>query len=219
MCGACGIFNIKRQNASRESIKRMMLVMKHRGPNDEGIFIKDNIGLGHIRLSIIDLSSAGHQPMFDLSSRYCIVHNGEIYNYLELKQQLSSNYPFVTHTYTEVILYAYQQWRAECLHHFNGMFAFAIYDIKTRTLFIARDRFGIKLMYYYYDKNRFIFASEIRSILQVATQERIPNDTVIFDYLVFNRTDQYTETFFKNIKRLGHGSYALIKDDWVSFHK
>lgn len=217
MCGICGIFSLKGQSVSRAIIERMMLVIKHRGPNDEGLFINRNIALGHTRLSILDLSSAGHQPMYDRSGRYCIIHNGEIYNYLELKKELSSKYNFITRTDTEVILYAYQEWGTKCLNRFNGMFAFAIYDMKTRTLFLARDRFGIKPMYYYYDKDRFIFASEITSILRVVPQEKIPNNPIIFDYLVYNRTDQYNETFFKNIKRLNHGHYALIKEGNVSF--
>lgn len=218
MCGLCGIFDIEGQVVKADSIKKMMSVIKHRGPDDEGIFIKNNMGLGHVRLSIIDLSSAGHQPMFDLNGRYCIIHNGEIYNYLELKNELCSKYRFVTRTDTEVILYAYQEWGIECLDRFNGMFAFAIYDTKEQTLFIARDRFGIKPLYYYCDKNRFIFASEIKSIFKVIPEEKIANDTVIFDYLVYNRTDQNANTFFKNIKRLDHGCYTLATNDGVSFH-
>jgi asparagine synthase (glutamine-hydrolysing) len=219
MCGICGIVYFTQEKVRRDQIKSMMAVVKHRGPDDEGVFIKDNVGLGHVRLSIIDLSSAGHQPMFDVSGRYCLLHNGEVYNYLELKRELSPKYDFVTHTDTEVILYAYQEWGEQCLEHFNGMFAFVIYDTKTQILFLARDRFGIKPMYYYHDKNHFVFASEIKSILQIIPEPKIPNDTIIFDYLVYNRTDQYNDTFFKNIKRLNHGHYALIGNKGISFHK
>ena len=219
MCGICGIINRDGRRISTDDILKMMKAMKYRGPDDEGFFIKDNAGLGHVRLSIIDLSSAGHQPMFDQSGRYCIVHNGEIYNYLELKKELNIKYNFVTLTDTEVILYAYQEWGESCLDHFNGMFAFAIYDLKERSLFLARDRFGIKPLYYYYDKNSFIFASEIKGLLQIIPGERTPNDTIIFDYLVYNRTDQYTDTFFKNIERLDHGHYILIENNNVSAHQ
>jgi asparagine synthase (glutamine-hydrolysing) len=219
MCGICGIVLFNQKEVRAELIKSMINAMKHRGPDDEGLFINGNIGLGHTRLSILDLSSAGHQPMNDQSSRYCIVHNGEIYNYRELRTQLSSKYNFVTRTDTEVILSAYQEWGAKCLDYFNGMFAFAIYDKKTRELFLARDRFGIKPLYYYHDKDRFIFASEITSILKTVPHEKIPNNPIIFDYLVYNRTDQYDETFFKNIKRVSHGHYVLIKENNVSFQR
>ncbi|MCK4333030.1 MAG: asparagine synthase (glutamine-hydrolyzing), partial [Thermoplasmatales archaeon] len=219
MCGICGIISFVGNEIEPNKIKSMMKVLKHRGPDDEGIFIKGNIGLGHLRLSIIDLSSAGHQPMFDESGRYCIVYNGEVYNYLELKRELSSKYNFFTQTDTEVILYAYKEWGVRCLDHFNGMFSFAIYDILEHTLFLSRDRFGIKPLYYYFGEDSFVFASEIKSILQVVPEENIANDSVIYDYLVYNRTDHYIETFFKNIKRLDHGYYMLIKGNNVSFHQ
>lgn len=219
MCGICGIFNIDGKPSSEREVRQMMSAIRHRGPDDEGVFIKDNIGLGHLRLSIIDLSKAGHQPMFDKSGRYCIVCNGELYNYIELKEELKDKYSFASMTDTEVILYAYAEWGRGCLERFNGMFAFAIYDIYKKEVFIARDRFGIKPLYYYSDKNSFIFASEIKGILPILPGEREPNDKVIFDYLIYNRTDHITETFFKNIKRLEHGYCAYISKDGIDFRQ
>ena len=211
MCGICGIINKNNKPVSSESIQAMMNRMKHRGPDDEGIFIDENIGLGHVRLSIIDLTSAGHQPMFSDDGRYVLVFNGEVYNYIEIRSELSSKYNFKTNTDTEVLLKAYQEWGESCLDKFNGMFAFAVYDRKQKTFFIARDRFGIKPLYYYHDKSRFIFASEITSILSVLNKKPIPDDGTIFNYLVFNRTDVTDETFFTDIKRLPHGHNITLK--------
>lgn len=219
MCGISGVFYFNSKKAGTSEIKSMLSVMKYRGPDDEGVYVKDSVGLGHKRLSIIDLSSAGHQPMFDRSGRYCIIHNGEVYNYIELRRELSNKYDFKSRTDSEVILYSYMEWGIECLKRFNGMFAFAIYDIKEERLFLARDRFGIKPLYYYWDKERFVFASEIKSILQIVPSEKAADDTVIFDYIVFNRTDQYEDTFYKKIKRLDHGCYGLVEKGHVSFNK
>ncbi len=204
MCGICGIINFNNKPVSSEEIQVMMDKMKHRGPDDEGIFIDKDIGLGHVRLSIIDLSSAGHQHMFSDDGRYVIVYNGEVYNYIELRQELSSKFTFKTKTDTEVVLNAYRHWGEECLDHFNGMFAFVIYDRKKKAHFAARDRYGIKPFYYYHDQGRFIFASEIIPILSFWGKSPEPDDRSIFDYLVYNRTDQTERTFFKNIKKLQH---------------
>ena len=183
----------------------MMKRMKHRGPDDDGIFTCDNVGLGFVRLSILDLSSAGHQPMYSHNRRYVIVYNGEVYNYLELRKELRHKYNFKTGTDTEVVLAAYQEWGEDCLNRFNGMFAFVIYDIQTKEIFGARDRFGIKPFYYYQDHNTFVFASEIPPILSTLNTKPEANNQVIFDYLAFNRTDQTQETFYKNIYKLQHG--------------
>jgi len=210
MCGIAGIFNFKNELVDEKVLLTMMKAMKHRGPDDEGLYLASNVGLGHVRLSIIDLSYAGHQPMFSNDKRYCIVYNGEVYNYLELKKELSSHYIFKTKTDTEVILAAYIHWGKNCLNKFNGDFAFVLFDLKTHELFGARDRFGVKPLYYYLDSNRLIFASEIKSILPLV--ERKPNDKIIYDYLLFNRTDHTNETFFTDIKKLQHGHYFFLKN-------
>ena len=219
MCGICGIVSFRKEEIAPEQIRAINKVIKHRGPDDEGVFTGQGIGLGHTRLSIVDLSPAGHQPMFDATKRYCIIHNGEIYNHIEIKEELSPKYSFVSRTDTEVILYAYKEWGAKCLDRFNGMFAFAIYDSSAQILFLARDRFGVKPLYYYYDKDKFVFASEIKGILQILPQEKVPNDLIIYDYLVYNRTDHSDDTFFKHIKRIRHGHYVLIKNGNMAIHQ
>lgn len=218
MCGISGIVNFNSNSVLHDDISVMMKQMKHRGPDDEGIFINDNIGLGFVRLSILDLSEAGHQPMFDEEGKYVIVFNGEIYNYIEIRHELKDKYSFKSGTDTEVILAAYIEWGEDCLAKFNGMFAFAIYNVKNKEIFIARDRFGIKPFYYFHDKERFVFASEIKSILPILNKKE-PNNKIIFDYLMFNRTDHSEDTFFKNIKKLQHGSWLKIKDDKLIFHR
>jgi len=212
MCGICGIVHFNQKPVVEEDIRLMMSKIKHRGPDDEGTFIDNNIGLGFVRLSILDLSQAGHQPMFSQDGRYVIVCNGEVYNYVELRHELRSKYQFKTGTDTEVILSAYQEWGPNCLHKFNGMFAIAIYDKKTKDLFFARDRFGIKPFYYFNDGESFIFASEIKAILPFI-KNREPNERIIADYLLYNKTDHTTNTFFKNINKLNHGSYFYINGE------
>ena len=182
MCGITGIVSFKNQKVHKSKIDLMMSQMKHRGPDDEGIFLEGPIGFGFVRLSILDLSPAGHQPMFSHDERYVIIFNGEVYNYIEIREELKHKYKFVSGSDTEVILAAYQEWGEDCLERFNGMFALAIYDRQTSNFFAARDRFGIKPFYYYLDEDRFIFASEIKSILPLL-ENKLPNDQIIFDYL------------------------------------
>lgn len=210
MCGICGIYNLSGEEIPEYNIRRMMRTLKHRGPSDEGLLLEDQVGLGHLRLSIIDLSSAGRQPMGSDDGRYAIIFNGEIYNYIELREELRHDAIFRTQTDTEVLLNAYQHWGSACLDKFNGMFAFAIYDRSEQSIFIARDRFGIKPLYYYHDEKRFIFASEISAILTVLDKQVNPDDQAIFEYLTFNRTDQTEHTFFKDIKKLQHGHTLTV---------
>ena len=161
MCGIAGIINFNNKPVNERSIRSMMERMKHRGPDDDGIYLNNNIGLGFVRLSILDLSEAGHQPMFDISGRYLIIHNGEIFNYIELRNKLiKKGYVFKSNTDTEVILYSFIEWGNKCQHKFNGMWSFAIYDTKTNKLFISRDRYGIKPFYYFQNENRVIVFRE-----------------------------------------------------------
>ena len=206
MCGICGIINFDKSCVSSETIRNMMAIQKHRGPDDEGLFLEDNVGLGFVRLSIIDLSEAGHQPMFSRDERYVVVFNGEIFNYIELRDELKNlGHQFNTNTDTEVLLAAYQQWGETCLNRFNGMWAFVIYDRWGKKIFASRDRYGIKPFYYYRDDRFFAFASEIPPLLSLLPGKPSPDNQSIFDYLVFNRTDQTQSTFFKEIKKLQHG--------------
>ena len=218
MCGISGIVKFNKESVKESEIRSLMRKMKHRGPDDEGIFIDNNVGLGFLRLSILDLSQAGHQPMFSSDGRFVIIFNGEVYNYLEIRQELKYKYKFNSETDTEVIIAAYQEWGEACLDRFNGMFALVIFDSIEKELFIARDRFGIKPFYYYLDDEKFIFASEIKSILPLL-EKKEANDKIIYDYLLFNRTDHTEETFFKEIKKLQHGTWLKIKNNNLNFVK
>jgi asparagine synthase (glutamine-hydrolysing) len=220
MCGICGIVSLKKNMVDESSVRSMMKAMKHRGPDDEGLYSDHEICLGFVRLSIIDLSSAGHQPMHSYDKRYVVIFNGEIYNYVEIREELKSKgYTFRTNTDTEVLLDAYIEWGEDCLNHFNGMFALVIYDKLGRSVFAARDRFGIKPFYYYRDEEHFIFASEIPPILGAMKCQPKPNNQTIFDYLLFNRTDQTEETFFQGICKLQHGHKLTIDDGLLSIKK
>ena len=211
MCGICGIIRFDNKPVNEAHIHEMMRIMKHRGPDDEGVFIKDNIGLGFVRLSILDLSMAGHQPMVSKDGRFIIVLNGEIFNYIELREELKGFYLFTSRTDTEVLLAAYMKWGKNCLNRLNGMFAFVILDTDTMEIFGARDRFGIKPFYYYENKDIFIFASDIPPLLNGLKDKACAEDSIIFDYLVFNRTNHIEKTFFKKIKKLPHSHSITIK--------
>jgi len=206
MCGICGIVNLASKTVEEASIRKMMQIMKHRGPDDDGEFIERYVGLGFVRLSIIDLSSAGHQPMSSIDGRYILIFNGEIYNYIELRDELKSlGHVFRTQTDTEVLLNAFMEWGEACLQHFNGMWAFVIYDRIEKKIFAARDRYGIKPFYYLQTGSYLAFASEIPPLLSLLERKPNPDYQTIFDYLVFNRTDQTENTFFGEIKKLQHG--------------
>jgi len=167
MCGICGIVDYNNNEIQSSEIDEMKTLIKHRGPDDDGSYINHNLGLGFVRLSILDLTKSGHQPMHSADGRYVMVFNGEIFNYIELRNSLRAlGYTFRSNTDTEVLLNAYQEWGKEVLHKLNGMWAFTIYDQQENTLFGARDRYGIKPFYYSYDSNRFVFASEIPPILK-----------------------------------------------------
>ena len=163
MCGIAGIIGC----AEQDRVERMTQIMAHRGPNSSGvqIFADDGVALGHRRLSILDLSERGHQPMADPKEQCWITFNGEIYNYRELRQELeTAGFAFRSDTDTEVLLYAYQHWGVACLQKLDGMFAFAIWDRPRQTLFAARDRLGIKPFYYHQGDARLVFASEIKAL-------------------------------------------------------
>lgn len=220
MCGICGIVSLNNSVVKDNSILAMMQTMKHRGPNDDGLFLEENVGLGFVRLSIIDLSVDGHQPMFSSDGRYVLVFNGEIYNYIEIKEELEKKgCRFKTKTDSEVLLQSFIFWGEDCLHRFNGMWAFVIYDRLEKRIFASRDRFGVKPFYYAIEDNKFIFGSEIPVVLAALNMKPQANEQAIFDYLVFNRTDQTEETFFKEVKKLQHGSKITIQNSEFKVHK
>jgi len=221
MCGICGIVaRDARAPVDRNTIERMMRVLRHRGPDAEATVVDGPAGLGHTRLSIIDLSDAGRQPMTNEDGRYSIVFNGEIYNYLELREQLSSRHTFRSRTDTEVILHLFEDEGPACVRLLNGMFAFAIWDAKDRTLFGARDRLGIKPFYYALDADRLLFASEIKSIVAAGVPVEADR-AAMADYLTF----QFClgdKTLFRGVKKLlpGHtlefrpGGAPLVRRYW-----
>ncbi|MDD5625829.1 MAG: asparagine synthase (glutamine-hydrolyzing) [Patescibacteria group bacterium] len=216
MCGIVGIFYHRNNSSVDESaLIKARDTMVHRGPDDAGIYISSNkiLGLGHRRLSIIDLSPAGHQPMANKDETSWITFNGEIYNFIEIREELEKiGHQFKSNSDTEVVLHAYEEWGEECLNKFNGMWAFAIWDNKKQELFCSRDRFGVKPFYYYYDNQKIIFGSEIKAILEYDIH-REPNDKLIYDFLKFGILDHTDETFFKDIKKLPAASWLKIKQN------
>ena len=221
MCGICGIYNFeKNQKVEQTAIKRMMASIRHRGPDDSGFYFEQNLGFGHLRLSIIDLSEAAHQPMFDETGRYSIIYNGEIYNYLELRQQLAARgCEFFSNSDTEVILKLYIEEGPEAIKNLNGMFAFVIWDKKERKIFAARDRLGIKPFYYYYDQERFVFASEIKAIFKSGFVQPQMNPEGMSDYLTFQFCLQ-DKTMFRGIKKLDPGCWLTADmEGSVRIHK
>jgi len=211
MCGINGIISNQKKLYSDQDIRPMMQKMYHRGPDDTGTFFSEGLAFGFVRLSIIDLSPAGHQPYQSRDGRYTMVFNGEIFNYLELKEELIYlGYVFQTKTDTEVLLHSYMEWGRDMLDKLNGMWSIAIFDKEEQTVFCARDRYGIKPFYYTVSDGDLIFSSEIPSILEVISQKPKANKSVLFDYLMFNKTDQSEDTFFLGIKKLMHGHYMSI---------
>jgi asparagine synthase (glutamine-hydrolysing) len=241
MCGITGVYSFE-GSVDPKCIKRMTDLLRHRGPDDEGFLAVDsasgkvfsligseskiqgarienfnrhtNLLFGHRRLSIIDISPAGHQPMSNEDESLWVVHNGEIYNYLEIRKELVSlGHRFKSQTDTEVILHAYEEWKADCLSHFNGMWAFAIHDLRHKRIFCSRDRAGLKPFYYVYDGKRFCFASEIKALLEMDDFSVEPNEQIIADYLFSGLIDHTRETFFKGVYQLRPGEYLLIENN------
>jgi asparagine synthase (glutamine-hydrolysing) len=215
MCGITGFLGMNDDNL----LRKMTRIISHRGPDDEGIFSDRKLGLGHRRLAIIDLSSYGHQPMVDTENRAVIVYNGEIYNFNEVKRELIKlGFNFESKTDTEVVLNAYLAWGENCLSHFNGMFAFAIWDKENKTLFLARDHIGIKPLYYARKANVFLFGSEIKSILCWSGFQRKVNLRALDYYLTF-RYNHLDETLFEGIMKVPPGYYikaGLDNDNQLS---
>lgn len=219
MCGINGIFQFKNnQENLSERVQMMNQKLGHRGPDDAGVFSIPQIAMGQQRLSIIDLSNDGHQPFVSHDGRYVIVFNGELYNYKELRSKLY--YPFRTNTDTEVLLASFIEKGADCLTDFNGMFAFAVWDNQTETLFVARDRLGIKPLYYYKNEYSFIFSSEIRAILASDIVPRKLNKKVLSEYLQY-QTVHCPNTIVDGVKMLEPGCFVQIhkgeiesKDYW-----
>ena len=210
MCGIAGIFNLNGEPVPPVLLRKMTDAIAHRGPDSEGFYIDSFIGLGHRRLAIIDLTPAGHQPMATVRNKHVITYNGEIYNFQELRIELEAlGYQFRSRTDTEVVLYAYQEWGEKCLDRFNGMFAFAVWDKTKQELFLARDRYGIKPLYYTFANHHFIFASEQKAILEHPAVNREMDTEGLLEYFTFQNffTDK---TLMKGIKLFPTGSWAKL---------
>lgn len=214
MCGIAGIINLNNSPVEKQDLQKMIEVLSHRGPDGNGIFIDKNIGLAHVRLSIIDLSDLAHQPMSYDDENYWIIHNGEVYNYIELRQDLEKyGFKFKSTSDTEVIIAAYIKWGEDCLKKFNGMWSFVIYDKKNNKIFASRDRFGVKPFYYYKDNNTFIFASEIKAILAIMPSLRSAHYPYLYHFLNTGALDDGAETFFDKIQALTPAHFITIKGE------
>jgi asparagine synthase (glutamine-hydrolysing) len=228
MCGICGIYYTDGQRVDPDVLKKMTDTLIHRGPDDEGYYVNSPmndygpkwffsaghgaVGLGHRRLSIIDLSS-GQQPMSSADGKLWIVFNGEIYNYPALKKQLTEKgHCFRTNSDTEVIIYAYREWGEDCVNHLRGMFAFAIWNRQKEELFLARDRLGIKPLYYYWDGRQIIFGSEIKAILAHPGIDRQIEPTAVADYFALMYVPA-PKSIFKNISKLPAGYTLVLKPE------
>lgn len=182
----CGIFGIVSSRIDKKQVETSTNTLSHRGPDDSGYFIGEGIGLGHRRLSIIDLAG-GHQPIFNEDGSKCVIFNGEIYNFMELREYLiSKGHRFSTRSDTETILHAYEEWGESCVEHFRGMFAFAIWDSKEKSLFLARDRLGIKPLFYGEQAGGFYFASEMKAILAVPNFPREIDEIALTNYFTLS---------------------------------
>jgi asparagine synthase (glutamine-hydrolysing) len=258
MCGIAGVFGSIDGTVSLDTFARMVTMIEHRGPDDEGYLILARDGealvptpcsgdatpdtviaahhltalssltsddcetrrtglLGHRRLSILDLSAAGHQPMRYLDDRYWVVFNGEIFNFLELREELEEQgYAFRSSSDTEVIAAAYAHWGDMCVHHFNGMWAFVLVDTATGTAFVSRDRFGVKPLYYWYSPGGFIaFASEIKQFTVLPGWDPVLNGPRAYDYLNHSLIDHTAETLFAGVYQLRGGQSATFLIDAV----
>ena len=219
MCGICGIVNFNATDpVDRQLVERMTFAQVHRGPDDDGYFVENNVGLGHRRLSIIDLSG-GKQPIFNEDGSVVVVFNGEIYNFADLTSDLvSRGHVFRTRTDTETIVHAYEEYGLECMKDFRGMFAFAIWDRRQKRLFLVRDRLGIKPVYYYKGKNFFIFGSEIKSLFE---HPRVPRevDREAVDLYLTLRYVPGPRTMFKNILKLQPGHWMTVDESGTKIGK
>jgi len=211
VCGIAGIFDTSGGPVEAGLVARMASTMAHRGPDGQGVYADGCIGFGHRRLAIIDLTDAAEQPMANEDGSVVIVFNGAIYNFQRLRTELvDRGHIFRSHSDTEVIVHGYEEWGHDVVHHLNGMFAFAVWDERSRELFLARDRFGIKPLYYVVDRSRLIFGSEIKSILKAYPWDKQVDRGALLEYFTFQNI--FTErTLFKGIHMLPAGHMASVR--------
>ncbi|HEV2866483.1 MAG TPA: asparagine synthase (glutamine-hydrolyzing) [Allosphingosinicella sp.] len=210
MCGIAGLINLDGAPVSPAVLQRMTDALVHRGPDGEGQWIEANVGLGHRRLAIIDLSPAGHQPMASADGRYLLNYNGEVYNFRELRAELEARgHLFRSRTDSEVVLNAFAEWGTAALERFNGMFALALWDRRDRRLLLARDRYGIKPLYVHRDGRRFAFASEQKALMTLPDFARVVDRRALLEYFTFQNifTDR---TLLEGVELLPPGHYATL---------
>lgn len=220
MCGIAGIINKQGQRVDDGLLAAFSRTLEHRGPDGEGRHVSSlgNAGFVHRRLAIIDLKT-GAQPIFNEDKSLMIIFNGEIYNFVELREGLAKKgHAFRTRSDTEVVIHAYEEWGVDCLPKFNGMFCFAIWSEKTQELLLARDRLGIKVVYYYDDPDKFIFASEIKAILQHGEVPRRLNERTLIDFMTFQNTID-EKTFFEGVNKLPPAHYLRINNGRITSHE
>lgn len=210
MCGINGIYGLEELKEPKELVARMNQALAHRGPDADGVYVNGNVALGHRRLSIIDVSAGANQPFTSADGRYTIIYNGELYNFRQLRNEI--DYPYQTQSDTEVVLAAYMKWGKNCLRAFNGMFAFAIWDSVDGGLFLARDRVGIKPLYYARIGSSVLFSSEVRAILSSGMIPRKIDRRALVDYLRY-QTVHAPDTLVSGIKMLLPGHYMLVNDN------
>jgi asparagine synthase (glutamine-hydrolysing) len=218
MCGVAGILDLRGHRVAEDELDRMVAAIRHRGPDDRGVWAGDNVGLTNARLAILDLSSAGHQPMASDDGQIVLVYNGELYNFRELAAELEGRgCRFHSRSDTEVVLRAYEVWGAACVERFNGMFAFAIWDRRDRSLFAARDRFGIKPFYYGVCDERLLFGSEIKSLIAAGLRPRVCNPA-LNEYFTFQNIFSDL-TLFDGVKLLRPGHTLLVREGAITTHQ
>jgi asparagine synthase (glutamine-hydrolysing) len=219
VCGIVGVLRGDGAPIPQALLEGMRDSLVHRGPDDAGLYLKGPVGLGVRRLSVLDLTPTGHQPMGNHDGTLWIVFNGEIYNYVELAQELrSAGHRLVSQSDTEVLLHLYEQFGKECLHRLNGMFAFAVWDARERVLFAARDRLGIKPFYYHHSGARFMFASEVKALLQGDPSLRRPDNEALADYL-FSGSPLGAKTGFAGISQLEPGHWLTWRDGQLAVRR
>jgi asparagine synthase (glutamine-hydrolysing) len=218
MCGICGIYNFNGEPIDRELLDRMSSIIRHRGPDGEGSYVSGDIGLGHRRLSIIDIEGEA-QPITNEDKSMYLIFNGEIYNFIELREDLEKKgHSFKTRSDTEVIIHGFEEWGTECVNHFNGIFAFALWDCNSKKLFLARDHLGVKPLYYIVLRNKLLFALEIKSLLQDKDCLR-QVDIKSLEQLFTFRYVPSPNTLFKGIKKLPPGHWMLCSSDSIEIKR
>jgi asparagine synthase (glutamine-hydrolysing) len=225
MCGINGILSLSGARSEAQSVdlrytvEAMNAAIAHRGPDGSGVFADRSVALGHRRLSIIDLSDNAAQPMFNEDGTVVLVFNGEIYNFLELVPELiRRGHRFRSHSDSEVIIHAYEEWGADCVTRFNGMWAFSLYDARRELFFASRDRLGVKPFYYHFSPERFVFSSEIKGVLRAA-DVREANPGKVYDYLAYGYKTNNGDTFFRHVQELPPATNLVIEQGKLKLQK